>query len=78
MTLITSFRKFLDETGNVAQFTVRFFLVGLSPRYEHKELFNQCFTIGYLSFPLVGLTSFIMGLVLTMQLRPSLVEYGVE
>jgi len=34
--------------------------------------------IGYLSFPLVGLTGFIMGLVLTMQLRPSLVMYGVE
>ncbi|MBS1659615.1 MAG: ABC transporter permease, partial [Bacteroidetes bacterium] len=30
------------------------------------------------SFPLVGLTGFIMGLVLTMQLRPSLVDYGVE
>jgi phospholipid/cholesterol/gamma-HCH transport system permease protein len=27
---------------------------------------------------LVGLTGFIMGLVLTMQLRPSLMMYGVE
>jgi phospholipid/cholesterol/gamma-HCH transport system permease protein len=28
--------------------------------------------------PLVGLTAFILGLVLTMQLRPSMVSYGVE
>jgi phospholipid/cholesterol/gamma-HCH transport system permease protein len=78
MTLFVSFKKFLDETGNLAQFTGRFFSTGIRPRYEHKELFNQCYHIGYLSLPLVGLTSFIMGLVLTMQLRPSLVDYGVE
>lgn len=34
--------------------------------------------IGYKSLPLVALTGFIMGLVLTMQLRPTLVDYGVE
>lgn len=78
MKLIDSFRKFLDETGNIARFTSRFFSLGIKPRYENKELFNQCYNIGYLSLPLVGLTSFIMGLVLTMQLRPTLVEYGVE
>jgi phospholipid/cholesterol/gamma-HCH transport system permease protein len=36
------------------------------------------FYIGYKSLPLVGLTAFIMGLVLTMQLRRSMVDYGVE
>lgn len=78
MALITSFKKFLDETGSIAKFAARFFSTGLKPRYETKELLKQCYTIGYLSFPLVGLTAFIMGLVLTMQLRPSLVDYGVQ
>jgi ABC-type transporter Mla maintaining outer membrane lipid asymmetry permease subunit MlaE len=41
------------------------------------EFIRQCFVIGYRSLPLIGLTGFIMGLVLTMQLRPSLIEYGV-
>lgn len=68
----------MDETGNIARFTGRFFSVGTKPRYENKEFFNQCYIIGYRSLPLVGLTAFIMGLVLTMQLRPSLVDYGVE
>lgn len=59
-------------------FTGRFFSQEFRPRFEFKELFNQCYIIGYSSLPLVGLTGFIMGLVLTMQLRPSLVVYGVQ
>lgn len=70
--------KFLEEVGELSRFTGRFFLQGFRPRYEFHEFFRQCFIIGYLSLPLIGLTAFIMGLVLTMQLRPSMVDYGVE
>src|SRR5690606_18538246 len=34
--------------------------------------------IGYRSLSLVGITAFIMGLVLTIQSRPTLVEFGAE
>jgi phospholipid/cholesterol/gamma-HCH transport system permease protein len=71
-------RKFLHETGDVSAFAARFFKELFKPRYEVGEFIRQCFIIGYQSFPLIGLTGFIMGLVLTMQLRPSLIEYGVE
>lgn len=71
-------RQFLAETGGISGFTARFMRQAFRPRYEFSEFLHQCFMIGYKSFPLVGLTGFIMGLVLTMQLRPSLVEYGVE
>jgi phospholipid/cholesterol/gamma-HCH transport system permease protein len=69
---------FLQETGEMARFTARFFSQGLRPRFEVREFIQQCFIIGYKSLPLIGLTGFIMGLVLTMQLRPNLVDYGVE
>ncbi|TDG36463.1 ABC transporter permease [Pedobacter changchengzhani] len=78
MSIVTNTKEFLDETGAIAKFTGRFFTTGIMPRYETKELLNQCYIIGYKSLPLIGLTAFIMGLVLTMQLRPSLVDYGVE
>ncbi|HVZ56341.1 MAG TPA: ABC transporter permease [Chitinophagaceae bacterium] len=71
-------QRFLIEAGELSRFTGRFFTEGFRPRYEITELLRQCFIIGYRSLPLVGLTGFIMGLVLTMQLRPSLVDYGVE
>jgi phospholipid/cholesterol/gamma-HCH transport system permease protein len=78
MPLLTGTREFFDETGSITKFTGRFFSHGMKPKYELKELMAQCYIIGYKSLPLVGLTGFIMGLVLTMQLRPSLVSYGVE
>jgi phospholipid/cholesterol/gamma-HCH transport system permease protein len=78
MTLPAGAQKFFTEAGDISRFTARFFTEGFRPRYEFAELLRQCFIIGYKSLPLVGLTGFIMGLVLTMQLRPSLVDYGVE
>ncbi len=71
-------RSFLFETGDICRFTARFLREGLKPRYEFAEFFRQCFVIGYKSFPLVGITAFIMGLVMTMQSRPTLVQFGAE
>src|SRR6185295_11926078 len=70
--------KFLNDVGNISAFTIRFFKYGFKPRYEWKELLNQCYIIGYKSLPLVGITAFIMGLVLTVQSRPTLEEFGAE
>jgi phospholipid/cholesterol/gamma-HCH transport system permease protein len=78
MGLSQTWRQFLDETGDMSRFAGRFFVQGFKPRYEFAEFIRQCFIIGYKSFPLIGLTGFIMGLVLTIQLRPSLIDYGVE
>ena len=72
-----TWQVFLGETGDMARFGGRFFSQGFKPRYEFAEFIRQCFLIGYRSLPLIGLTGFIMGLVLTMQLRPSLIDYGV-
>jgi len=78
MTLIDRAKDFLDQAGQIARFAGRLFSLSIKPPYEIKELLAQCYFIGYKSLPLVGLTGFIMGLVLTMQLRPSLVYYGVQ
>lgn len=71
-------KSLLVESGELSLFTGRFFNQFLKPRFEARQFIRQCFIIGYQSLPLVGLTGFIMGLVLTIQLRPSLVDYGVE
>ncbi|WP_173810332.1 MlaE family ABC transporter permease [Hymenobacter caeli] len=67
--LFTEFRA-------MAGFAGRFLREGFRPRYEWLELANQCYAIGYQSLPLVGITSFIMGLVLTLRLRPTMVQFG--
>jgi phospholipid/cholesterol/gamma-HCH transport system permease protein len=73
-----SWKSFLDETGRLSQFTGRFFSEAFRPRYEGAELLRQAYYIGNLSLPLAGITAFIMGLVLTIQSRPTLVEFGAE
>ena len=70
--------SFFSEAGDVARFTGRFFKEAFRPRYEFSEFIRQCFFIGYKSLPLVAITAFIMGLVLTIQSRPTLVEFGAE
>jgi len=69
---------FFIETGNIARFTGRFFSEAFKPRYEFGELLRQSYIIGNKSLSLVGVTAFILGLVLTIQLRPPLLEYGAE
>jgi phospholipid/cholesterol/gamma-HCH transport system permease protein len=55
-----------------------FFVEVFKPRFEFNEFLRQCFYIGNKSLPLVAITAFIMGLVITMQSRPTLVEFGAQ
>lgn len=70
--------RFFEEVTKISSFTGRFFAEFLKPRYETAELFRQAYYIGYKSLPLVAITAFIMGLVITIQSRPTLVEFGAE
>lgn len=71
-------KNFLSQAGSLSRFSGKFFTQWYTPRYETSEFFRQCYLIGVKSLPLIGLTTFILGLVLTIQLRPSMVDYGVE
>ncbi len=71
-------REVINEAGSIAGFTARFFRELFKKRQEWKELLRQCYFVGYNSLGLVGITAFIMGLVLTIQSRPTLVEFGAE
>jgi phospholipid/cholesterol/gamma-HCH transport system permease protein len=44
--------------------------------FEFREFFYQCFQIGYKTLPLIAITGTIMGLVLTIQSRPVLADFG--
>jgi phospholipid/cholesterol/gamma-HCH transport system permease protein len=77
-TLMASWQAFLEELGGMARFTGRFFREVTKPRQELQEFLRQCFWVGYKTLPLVGITAFIIGLVITIQSRPTLVEFGAE
>ena len=71
-------RDFLFETGKLSSFTLRFSRELFSNSFEWKEMFRQSLLLGYKSLFLVGMTAFIMGLVLTLQSRPTMMEFGAE
>ncbi|CAM2946118.1 MlaE family ABC transporter permease [Flavobacterium frigoris] len=71
-------KNIFNDVGNVTLFATKFFKEVFSPPYEFKEFMKQCYIIGYKSIPLVAITGFIMGLVLTLQSRPTLAKFGAE
>ncbi len=70
------FKRFFLEVSSLTFFTLRFFKEVLKPPYEFNELMKQSFLIGYRSLSLVGITGFIIGLVPTIQSRPTLAKFG--
>ncbi|WP_045502822.1 MlaE family ABC transporter permease [Chryseobacterium sp. StRB126] len=71
-------KKQLTLVGSITSFSLRFFKEIFKPGFEFKEFIRQCFTVGYQSLPLVTITGFIMGLVLTIQSRPTMARFGAE
>jgi len=71
-------QEILSETGEISRFAGRFFQEAFLPPYELKEIIKQSYEIGYKTLPLVATTAFIIGMVLTLQSRPTLVRFGAE
>ncbi|MDV7139569.1 ABC transporter permease [Maribacter sp. TH_r10] len=69
-------KQFFIEIGELSYFAIRYFKEFLKPPWEFKELLRQCYHMGNRSLVLVGVTGFIIGLVLTLQSRPTLMEFG--
>ncbi len=72
----SEWKQFFHGAGNLVAFMARFFKEVVKPPYEWREILYQCYLVGYKSTFLIGLTGFIMGVVLTIQTRPSMASFG--
>ena len=68
--------SFFEEAGELSRFAGRFLRELFSSPFEFRELLKQCYNMGNRSLLLVGVTGFILGLVFTLQSRPTLIEFG--
>lgn len=68
--------SFFMEIGALSRFSGRFFKELFSWPFEFREFLKQCYQMGNKSLLLVGVTGFILGLVFTLQSRPTLLEFG--
>lgn len=78
MKTITGTQRTLAEIGDISRFTMRFFRAMGKPKFEFQEFFRQCYMIGNRSLGLVAITGFILGLVMTIQSRPTMAQFGAE
>lgn len=69
---------FFEMIAGLFQFTIRFFREIFIPPYEIEQIRNHMIELGIKTLPIVGVTGFILGLVLAMQLNPVLLRFGAE
>lgn len=76
--IMDELKEFFILIGEMSLFAGRYFKQVFKPPFEFREFLNQCYNIGNRSLTLVALTGFIIGLVITLQTRPTLLEFGAE
>lgn len=73
---LSSTKLFFIEIGELAEFGGKFFKNVFKRPFEGREFLRQCYNMGNKSLFLVSVTCFIIGLVFTLQSRPTLQEFG--
>jgi phospholipid/cholesterol/gamma-HCH transport system permease protein len=68
----------LAWVGDVALFGARALYEAVRPPFEFKEIWRHVFEIGWRSLPLIALSGFAIGVVLSMHTRASLERFGAE
>jgi phospholipid/cholesterol/gamma-HCH transport system permease protein len=75
-------RRFLVSVfewfGELGVFCWQLLRAALTPPYEFREFFRQCDEIGSKSLPLVALAGAATGVVMSLQMRDSLIRFGAK
>lgn len=71
-------RDALEEAGSLSLFGFRALRESFRPPFEFAEVLRQTYALGYLSVPLIALSGFAVGIVMSMHTRSSLERFGAE
>jgi phospholipid/cholesterol/gamma-HCH transport system permease protein len=67
---------FFQASAQLSRFTVKTVSEAIRPPYELREVLRQSYYIGLNSILLVGVTGLILGIVLVLQSRPTMMKFG--
>ncbi|MBL3658364.1 MlaE family ABC transporter permease [Fulvivirga sediminis] len=73
-----SLQKFLINIAGIGRYSALFFRQIFRGPLEIREIINQSYKLGYQSLFLVTTTGFIIGMVMTLQTKPTLEQFGAE
>ncbi len=68
----------LVSAGDASRFAGRALLESIRPPFEVRETLRQLFELGCRSVPLIAVSGFAIGVVLSMHTRSSLARFGAE
>lgn len=71
-------RELLVSAGDQLYFLRSFIRNTFRLNFEFEEFFRQCYIIGYKTIPIVAVTGFIVGFVITLQSEPTMKAFGAE
>ena len=71
-------QSFFELLAGLTLFSFRFVKEVFVPPYEVEQIRKHMIELGMKTLPIVGVTGFIIGLVITMQLQPVLQRFGAE
>ena len=77
-TLPSYVQESMITVAGIGLFSFRFFKELFTPPFEYKEFLRQAYRVGYQSLLLVSISGFIIGLVMTLQTKPTMREFGAE
>jgi phospholipid/cholesterol/gamma-HCH transport system permease protein len=72
----SKFAGFFRSAGDVGLFVINVIKNTFSRNFELSEFLKQCFQVGNRSLGLISITGIVIGIVLTIQSRPVLVDFG--
>jgi phospholipid/cholesterol/gamma-HCH transport system permease protein len=70
--------NFFELITGLSLFSLRFFKEVFKPPYEFAEIKDHMIELGIKTLPIVSVTGFIIGLVLSMQSQPVMMRFGAE
>ncbi|RLC48873.1 MAG: ABC transporter permease [Candidatus Cloacimonadota bacterium] len=70
--------NFFEMIGGLFTFSIRYVKEVFLPPYEADQVRKHMIDLGMMTLPIVGVTGFILGFVIAMQLQPVLVRFGAE
>jgi phospholipid/cholesterol/gamma-HCH transport system permease protein len=68
--------RFFLAVGEINLFFWLTIKAAFSRNFEFKEFLRQCYLVGNKTLPLITITGIVIGLVLTIQARPVLADFG--
>jgi phospholipid/cholesterol/gamma-HCH transport system permease protein len=70
--------EFFIMIAGLWQFQIQFFKEAFIPPFEIDQIRKHMDELGIKTLPIVSVTGFIIGLVITMQMQPVMVRFGAE